>query len=345
MLSEKVVVLNQGEVHDQIQRFLYRKGLDSENTKLAYEKNIKRFFEFVKGKELQFLTKKDIQLSLDDFEDFVEHLKEECKLNPKTINQHTTSVKELIRYLSSKKDSQGRKFIEDVSYLEASKQIRLKENKNKRGVLSVNEVFDMADLVLKEREKGEIKRLLILFSLDTCIRLSAARNLKWTDFEEREMDVLVTYVDKGNKDFRPKISKKFYNDLLSIKQEDNEIVFDISESSVEGMMKRLKESMFIPTSRKISFHSFRKAGAVFQYRITGDIMMAKAALGHSNVNTTMDYLEDEKEGILGAVSSAGNLNLNAYKEVSHEDLLKTIDQLPKNLKYILSIKLQEVLNN
>ncbi|MGG2091305.1 site-specific integrase [Bacillus sp. S13(2024)] len=339
MLTENVVKLNSNEIYEQIEKFLKKKAYRSENTKRSYEKSIKKFFEVIKKKEVHFLQRADVQITLDDIENFIIHMYDLNELKNKTINNYVTAVKELLRYLHSKK------LVDDISFIDAKQIDRLPEVKNKYGVLSVDEVLQMAELAKEEREKGEIKRLLILFSLDTCIRQQASLNLKWTDFEEREDGILVRAVDKGNKDFRPKIANWFYQELLSLKKNDNGYVFDLTVDNIKGMMKRVREKMNFPKERNIVFHSIRKAGVHFQYRVTGDILQAKKAANHSNINVTMDYVEEEDYGVIGAVSTSGGIDINIIKEISHEDLLKVIDSCKKDLQLILALKINEMLNN
>lgn len=345
MLTEKVVRLETetSKVYDQIQRFLKKKEYKSENTRLAYEKDIKRFIEVMRPKvgEIQYLTREDIQFTLEDFEDFIEHMHDKTELNNKTINRCIVTMRGLLNYLNSKKFNENLKFVDDVSFL---KQIeRLPENDNRYGVLQVNEVLKMAELARQEREKGEIKRLLILFCLDTCVRLSASLNVKWTDFEERDDYVIVKVVDKGNKDLRPKISKEFYKELQTIKSSSAN-VFPIDKKSVDRMMGRLRDKMNL-NERNIVFHSIKKAGVSWQYRISGSLLQAKKAAHHSNVNTTLLYIEDEEFGVTGAVSvGKNNYDEDLFKKVSHEELLKGIENLNKDQRMLLNIKLKEVID-
>jgi integrase len=127
--------------------------------------------------------------------------------------------------------------------------------------MSVSESFKMAEWANNnERDKADIKRSLILFSLDTLSRLNTCLNLKWTDFEAGENDdeINVHYVSKDNKDRYMKISKPFYNALINDLKEkyNSEYVFPISSHSVSAMMKRYKTA-FNMTQRNIVFHSIR----------------------------------------------------------------------------------------
>lgn len=343
MLAENrnVVKLDNTKVYDQIEKYLTKHSYNSNGTEKAYRRDIEMFFEVMKNKEIQYLTREDVQITLDDFEDYIEKLhkaidEEGNKLYVnKTINRKVTSIKGVIRYLA------GKKIVDDASYLDLID--FLPETKNNYGVLEAHEVFKMAELSLEEREKGEVKRLLILFALDTCIRKTAVLSLKWSNLIEREDGVLVQVVDKGNKDFRTLISKDFYNELLTIKN-GTDRVFDISADSLNDMMQRLKIKMGFQEERNIVFHSIRKAGVTYRYRITGDILEAQRAANHSNPNTTRDYLASEDYGLIGAVSGSGNkLDMELYKKVDSNVLLEAISLMKKDAQLILNMKISEVL--
>lgn len=335
LANEKVTKLHDDGTYNQLGKFLTKKSYKSENTAKSYKSDLAKFFKIVKGKELEYITKADLDLTLDHFEEFQATLHDQ-KLNNKTINRNVSAVKEFVKYL------RGKKHIDfDTEYLNLIDS--LPEHKNQYGVLSVEEVETMAELIMempRVRDR-EIKKYLFLFSLDTCARIENCLELKWSDFQERDADVQITMIAKGNKDFRPKISKGFYNQLLSIKGE-SEKVFPVSANSISDLMKRLRVEMNISESRRIVFHSVRKCGGTFQYRLHGDIHAAQKALGHSNINTTTIYLEDEDYGLTGAVSSKGRSTIN-YEDVEREVLINAIKKLPKSQQLMLNIKIEEVL--
>lgn len=341
MSVEKVVVLHQNNVYDQIQKFLDLKGLKSDNTKRSYLTHIRNFFSIVRPEipDLRFLKEEDVQITLDDFEDFIITLKEEGDYKNNTINTKVRAVKSLLKYLYSKK------IVKDIGYIQAGQIENLPEIVDSYGVLTVDEVFQLAELALQERELGEIKYYLILFALDTCLRQKAILRLKWSNFEVRDNYVIVHAIDKGNKKYNSKISKEFYNELLSIKKYGKSEVFPISSDSINDMMKRLRIKMNIPNERNIVFHSIRKAGVTFQYRITGDILQAKKAANHSNIQTTMRYIGENDYGIVGAVSSANKLDEKLYTKVTHDQLVEAIKNCPKDIQLMINIKLKEIINN
>jgi integrase len=188
----------------------------------------------------------------------------------------------------------------------------------------------------------ETKKYLVLLSLDTCIRKSAILRLKWSDFEEAEDGIVIKGIDKGNTEFRKKISKEFYNELLTIKKTSDK-VFNVNDNVIDGLMKRYREFFKISPDRKIVWHSVRKAGIMFRFRLTKDILEAQKAAGHKNINTTQIYLQSEDYGAIGAVSSMGKLDNELFKKVDHETLINAIGLLNQDTQLLINLKLNEIL--
>lgn len=338
MGAEKIVRLETGKVYKQIEMFLKRKSYKSENTSKSYETDIKKFFKTIKDKELHFLNEEDVQITLDDVENYIEYLHDQTELSNKTINRGVSSVKQLLKYLNSKDLVNNVTFLDNID--------RLPEEDNRHGILTVSEVLEMANLArTKERNKKEIKYYFILFALDTAIRKSAILGIKFSDFEVRETgDVVLKVTDKGNKHFRKTISMDFWNQLQTLKKTNNpnERVFDISKDAIDESFIRLRKLMNFPDERGIVFHSIRKASISFAYRLTNDILEAKRTAGHSNVNTTLLYIEEQDyNAAIGAVSSSQNLDMELFEKVSHEELLEAIRELKSDARLLLNLKLQE----
>lgn len=360
-MTEKVIKFENEnmKIYDHVQNWikeLNRNNRDYEEyyegevskTQQAYESDIRLFLRTIrnkeKGSELEYLTLDELQFTFEDLEEFKEKILDLRNLDGKyaytnkSFNRKLSAIKNFTRYLAKKK------LIKDISFLELV--TSEKEKDSHYGVLSVNEVFDMANWVINhERELIDIKYYLILFSLDTCVRKSAVLRLKWSDFVEDEDVVLVKGIDKGNNEFRQKISKEFYKDLLTIKNESSNRVFNITPLAIQKTMNRYREYFKISPERKITWHSIRKTGVTFRYRVTGDILEAQRAARHKNINTTMIYLEPEDYGALGAVSSAGKLDNELYKKVDRDVLIEALSKCKKDVQLLVNLKLHEIIKN
>lgn len=342
MPVEKVVKLHDQSVSEQIQMFLDQKQMRSGSTQTrdAYYIDIRQFFRYFAKKELDFLKPTDLPLKLDSIVKYQIFLSRELGLVNKSINRKISTLKQLY----AKLHRYG--YVDDLSIDAFEEADRLKEGKNHHGVLSVDEIWKCVELI--KTKPGLRKRMtqvgIILFAVDTCLRQSAILNLTWDDFIPNERDVEIKAIDKGNEEAKKRISREFYDLLLDLKKESTtDKVFDLSKTTINNMMQRLNEWMGIPKKRNIVFHSFRKTGVTFQYVISNnDIIQAMKAAGHKDVSTTMVYIDHDDYGNLGLVSSAGNIDNDLYKKVSHEELLKAIEMLDGSSKLRLNIKLKEI---
>jgi integrase len=317
-------------------------------TQTSYETDVRLFMRIVRGKskgsELEYLTYDELQFTQEDLEEFKEKIldmrNEDGKYTytNKSFNRKLSAIKNFIRYMGKKK------VIKDISFINYIS--NEKEKDNHYDVMSVNEVLEMSDwIITTERYNKEKKYYLVLFSLDTCIRKSAVLRLKWSDFTEQDNCIVIKGIDKGNDEFTEKISKEFYKELLSIKDEQSDKVFEgLTKEAIDKLMQRYREAFNVPKERKLVWHSIRKGGVSFRYRATNDIREAQRAARHKNITTTQIYLDTEDYGALGAVSSAGKIDNKAYKKVEHETLIKAIELLNKDTQLLLNMKINEILN-
>ncbi|MGG3890277.1 tyrosine-type recombinase/integrase [Metabacillus fastidiosus] len=349
MVADNVLLFRNDEsegdiVYQNIIRFLDKKGRKSERTRVSYEKHIGDFFKVMRNKDIEDLKIRDIQITLEDFEDFMQRMMDSKMIANKTINNITGTMRGLLQDLNLRTYN-GKKLIEDVSYLYVKDSIpKLNETTNSYGSLTVSEVKQIAELVIKEEKfEATSKRLFILFCLDTCARKTAALNIEWSNFIVYDDHVEVRYTDKGGKEFKPKIKKEFYEELLQLKCESVEKVFNFSSTAADDMFKRALSKLDIDEGRNIVFHSIRKAGAKYLYSITGDILYVQKVLGHSSPKTTMVYIEVEEYGVIGAVSSTMNLDLDILNKISHEELLKVIKSCNSDMKLLLALQAKKIL--
>ncbi|GIN22579.1 tyrosine-type recombinase/integrase [Siminovitchia fordii] len=342
MLAEKVVMLNNSKVFNEIKRFLDNKYLISEsnNTRNEYERDIRQFFYYLTDgkKDIEYLTIEDIQLSQDDIEDYQLYLVKLNKYANRTINRKLAPIKELYKRF------ERRKLVSDLSMFKDIK--RLKETDKSYGVFSIEEVFKALDFVKnKPRSRKRLTKYhLIRFTIETRARLEECLSLEWNDFEVRGNDVVIHIVAKGNKDFKPRIAKWFYEELLEIKKENKKKVFDISKNSIQAMMNDIVEHLEVPEERNLTFHSWRKTGGTFIFNFTKDLEYTRKALNHSSISTTQKYIEGVDYGIYGMFSMQQNYDENLYKKVELTDLVKAIDKLDQAEKMRINMQLTKILN-
>ena len=83
------------EVYSHIEKYL--RTLSS-GTLPHYRKGIKQFFKLNRGKEINELNSRDVQVTIRDFDEFIYFLLENEENAPATANKKISGVKELIKY-------------------------------------------------------------------------------------------------------------------------------------------------------------------------------------------------------------------------------------------------------
>lgn len=327
------------EVFNQIKRFLmYYRNNNTSNTINAYERDIRNFFLKTRNKDIEHLTRQDLIFNIDEFEDYYFYLLNERNVSVSTANRYITSISACFKHLKS------RRLVEDISFLEIRKR---KDEVNQYGHLTVEEVKKMAELAKNHGRSGETKRLLILFAADTRARLNECLNLTWDNFSVNKFnkdEIDVHMIGKGNKKVKQTISRKFYEELLTLKKDGQNKVFNIHRNTVNRMMDYLRKKMGFSEERNITFHSLKKAGVNFVYDDTKDIVLTSKAANHSDIKVTDRYLNKEKEyNIMGPISSTHGIDSNLFEKVGHKELLEAVRSLDKDKQMHINLQLHKLL--
>ncbi|MGM9987368.1 MAG: tyrosine-type recombinase/integrase [Bacillaceae bacterium] len=307
----------------------------SENTKKTYSTGIRDFFREIKNKEIEHLTWDDLNIKKKDVEAFRTKLKEKGQSN-NTINNKVAGLRGFYNELASNDYDVNTKLFAGLK--------KLPDDTDSYDPFTVEEVLRLSELALEEQRKGINKSKFILFCLDTCIRKTAALNLKWSDLEvlEDSEEVKINAIDKGNKDFRAKIHYDFYKELLTLKG-NSEYVFDLTKDSVDKMMPRLIQKLNTNTERNLVFHSIRKTGVEFKYRYTGDIKVAQKAANHVDPSLTFKtYIDSEDYGVYGAVSKSKDNKESILNTLNHEQLMTLLGNLDTDLLLRVEKKAKEL---
>jgi integrase/recombinase XerD len=319
---DNIVELFDQKVFNDIQNYFSDLEAFSMQTRKAYERDIKDFFEGYLNKDIKYLSEEDLIIDKKLILKFRSALSESGKYENSTINRKIRALKSLFDTLSS--------YGYDVKLNSFLKIRELPKKTKSYGILTPEEAFQMAELALTEREQKDIKYYLIQTAIRTSLRISDLLALKWSDFKEKDdLMIIKTYEEKTNKDTDKPLTKEFYKGLLSIKVEGRDNVFNIEKNTVGTMMKRLVKKMGIPEERNIKFHSFRNVGINFVLDVTGDIKAAAAQGNHSNINTTYNSYVDKTKNYdnMAGVLMDRELNQEILEELSKEELMNLINKL------------------
>lgn len=324
--------------------FLDQKGTNVAKTASEYGRDVMEYFEMIYGKSVFFITGEEIaNMDIDEVLKYQKMLVKK-KLVNKTVNKKITAIKEFMKYLSS---------LRELRYLDIRTEyfdniIRKSENtQDEYDAFTESEVFEMVKLI---RESGQnnanMKANLIQFCMDTGMRIGAVLNLNWSNFEEKDEYVVIKGVDKGNKDYRPKIRKGLYKMMLEDKVDGQDKVFTFSKMTVNRLINNAITMLGLEDDhRKLVFHSIRKAAGTHVYKKTGDLRITQRFLSHSKIETTMKYIRDEEVEVFGAFSDAEDVKENLIDEVDMETLKRAIKSMPKSEQFRLNLAIHSAMKD
>ena len=152
-----------------------------------------------------------------------------------------------------------------------------------------------------EKAAAEKRRdhLILLTLFRTGLRVSELTDLKKRDIRQKENEIVVRE-GKGNKDRIVPLESELGH-LLGYYADDkgkHEKIFDISTRTVRNIVKRHTKDLDLSLpAEKISPHTFRHSFAVKVLKDGMDIRSLQKIMGHSNIETTMIYLDVVAEDV------------------------------------------------
>lgn len=345
------VVTLYNTLEKDIDEFLLEKRKWSEATYVNYRSDFKKLAEEMFGyDEYKYIRKDDLEgLSVDDLIHYFNTCYQEDtddgkrKYSNGTINRRMSSLKSLIKHLAGR-----RKIDYDINELYHLK--TLPDDADMIDVLSDDDA-DKCIEHFKTFSSGNILYRLGNLAVDTALRINELLTLEWNQFTIlNENEVLIKSrgkrKGKGNKDWEKVISTEQYKELLFLKKEDENKVFNISYSSVtKYMYATIRDLGLDKDGKKYTFHSFRKNSVTFNYNITKDIVATMNHANHSSTDTTLRYIKVNNYGATGRKSLAGKVDNNAYMKASHEELLSVLSKMDKSLLFQLNKELSNAVES
>lgn len=332
---EKVVQLNVKEINNQnvygtIHTYLLRKGQNSINTKKTYERSIRDFFRTMRNKEIEDLIVDDVIFTKDQVEAYQVALKEKYK--GATVNNAMTALKECYQKL----EDNG--FPVNTSWFKVE---RYDEHDTESyDTLTHEEVVEIIALVSGTR-KGSEKALLVRLAYATAFRKESLLSMTWNQIIDIDGQWFAKVLGKGNKWSHKKLSDDLYLALMEHKGfSKGEKIFELTHKTINKMMNYIRENIDFG-ERKIVFHSFKKASIEEVSIITGGDIKAMADHGdHEDARTTINtYKAKRKLEDLVTVDINTHVPVEAFDELSHEDLLALIKGADRNTQIKLLKKL------
>lgn len=318
-----------------IEQFLAEHGKRSKRTEMSYRGDISKFLDAVFQKTIS--TVMYVEIEHIDFELLTEYFNNEFKgMSNNTKNRHLRSIKSLLRHLKARDVISM-----DIDFLDLISTFR--NDAHRIEAMPREVVLQYIEEAGKERFNSDVKQTLIMLAVDTALRVEDYLQMEWSQFSPQDDGVILAGYGKGGKRWIEKISYEVYNEILKLKevQEEGEtkVFAPLSEKNIYDMMTRLRKNLGYE-DRNYSFHSLKKTGVTFAYRLTGDILEAMKKGKHSNIETTQIYLEEFDYGITG-MFSIGEHDSELYKKASHEELLRALGEMNQDMLHLLNIKLQQ----
>lgn len=262
----------------------------SENTIIAYKKDIETFLSFLDINSIDLHN-----ICREDALSYIQYLTVNLKLGKRSISRHISSSRSFLKYCIK----------HDELQINVFKYISQKEgSRNIPAVLSVEEVERLLSI---DDSSFEGLRNLMLYSFlyDTGCRISEALSLTVNDFSFTKLSILIK--GKGNKDRlvfvtneTQELAKKYLFEKFKLQKEKKiieKMVLDKFFVSISGKSLPIStvESIFYKQCeefgwhKKFTPHTLRHSFATHLLDNGASLRMVQKLLGHSSLSTTQIY--------------------------------------------------------
>ncbi len=281
-----------GELIEQFLNFLLKVKKYSPNTLLAYRKDLKSFFIFLKKyyktetlsfSLLENLSKKSILYWLL-----------EMKVSDRTRARKLSSVKSFYKYLKNNK------FItkNPVAGIGTPKY-----GKKLPEYLSEKQLSEMLDTPQQEKNYSSLRNHLLLELLYGCgLRRSEVINLAWENIEiQNPQTGFITLTGKGNKMRKIPLTPhliRLLSEYANFCKQNNIPVFNTHlflTDKYRPLYPKFIYNLVKKHAPGISPHSLRHSYATHLINAGADIQEVKELLGHSSLAATQTYLHITKK--------------------------------------------------
>ncbi len=258
----------------------------SPNTLASYERDILQFEKYFSEQ-----NKKIFDLTKDDMQEYIEHLKEMGKSNS-TISRSTASLKSFYRYLVSKKFAK-----ENIADNIESPKVDRKEPL----ILSSAEIEKLLEQPDLSELKGQRDKAMLEILYATGIRVTELVSLRLEDVNLGAGYIRVKkknterHIPLGNRSLR--CLKEYIEKVrpLLIRTEEEKTLFintngqKMTRQGYWKILKQYKEQAKI--DKDITPHTIRHSFAVHMLQNGVEVKTVQELLGHTDVASTMMYTQ------------------------------------------------------
>ena len=256
------------------------------NTVRSYKKTFQTLIDYLvnnKKFKLKDITFENVTREI--ILEFLEYLEEEKKNSIRTRNQRLASIKSFYQYCA----------IDEIDNIDNIRKIlgikAKKEVKKVMNYLTEKELKKVLDSIDTSVQKGRRNLILLTLLYDTAARASEIINLKIEDIHLEEKYIILT--GKGNKQRIVSImeqTKKLLINYLKENHIENGYLFNINKRKFsQYTLTKIVNKYSKNINKQISPHTFRHTRAVHLLDKGVNIVYIKELLGHTSINTTMEY--------------------------------------------------------
>ncbi len=326
-------------VNNDINIFLsqYHSG----DTKKEYLRDIKEFFQFIQGKDLNELTKEDVthvqgeKMLKNHIIPYVNYLLQ--KNVPDTVNRKISTMKALYR------EFKGYGYDVDNSIFSVKVP---KSSSTGYDVLRSDEVEIMAELALKERFQGDQLHCFILLSAVTSIRVDAllSAELKNIHFDSEQNYYTIRTIDKRQTNVEAPFEQDLYNKLMLIERNGSQKLFpDLKVDKVCKSIKRLAVKMGLPSHLRIVTHSLRKAAPTWEGKESGNLEKVMAQLNVKSPVTAARYMRNKIDfADRAGIKMLKKVDESVFDLVDKGELLAMLKETNLSVYNSLALKIQGI---
>ena len=273
------------KLNELIEEFLRYLLIDkgySNNTIESYKRDLDRFLEFNKNKDIN-------NINSDDLKEYIKYLNNE-NLKEKSIARNISSLKSFYKFLVINKYINNN--VSDALYLP-------KVKKSLPNILTEDEILKLLDIKLTDNFSYRNKAMLELMYA-TGIRVSELVNLKLQDIDLNQ-DIIRTF-GKGSKervipigDYAKEYLEKYIYEYRGsmLKRESSEYLIlnnhgkQMTRQGFFKIVKKIAKEKDIYND--LSPHTLRHSFASHLLKYGADLRTIQELLGHSDISTTQIY--------------------------------------------------------
>lgn len=272
----------------------------SDNTIRSYRKTFQILIDYlvnIKGIKLKDITFKNITREI--IIEFLNYLEDEKKNSIRTRNQRLACIKSFYQYC----------IIDEIDNIDNIRKIlsikTKKEIKKVMNYLTEEELKTIFDSIDTSTKIGRRNLTILTLLYDTAARASEIINIKIEDIHLEEKYIILT--GKGNKQRVVPIMEQTKKLLINYVKEYkiiNSYLFQNNQKKMNARFIRDIIKSYNVVNKQISPHTFRHTRAIHLLDKGVNIIYIQELLGHTSINTTMEYAKVIEKSKFDAIKEA-----------------------------------------